>query len=44
MATKEEILNELIEAVVEYEEDDCKAAAQKVLDNPDVITPMEGVL
>lgn len=44
MATKEEILEELIEAVVEYEEEDCVAAAQKVLDNPDVITPMEGVL
>ncbi len=44
MATKEEILAELIEAVVEYEEDDCVAAAQKVIDNPDVITPMEGVL
>jgi methanogenic corrinoid protein MtbC1 len=44
MATKEEILEELIESVVEYEEDDCKAAAQKVLDNPDVLTPMEGVL
>src|SRR5210317_909996 len=44
MATKEEILAELKEAVVEYEEEDCKAAAQKVLDNPDVITPMEGVL
>ncbi len=44
MATKEEILDELIEAVVEYEEEDCVAAAQKVLENPDVITPMEGVL
>lgn len=44
MATKQEILDELIEAVVEYDEDDCKAAAQKALDNPEVITPMEGVL
>jgi dimethylamine corrinoid protein len=44
MATKEEILAELIEAVVEYEEDDCVEAAQKVLDNPDIMTPMEGVL
>ncbi len=44
METKEELLEELIEAVVEYEEDDCVDAAQKVLDNPDVITPMEGVL
>ncbi len=44
MTTKEEILDELIEAVVEYEEEDCVAAAQKVLDNPDIITPMEGVL
>ncbi len=44
MATKEEIIAELIEAVVEYEEDDCVAAAQKALDNPDVITPMEAVL
>ena len=42
--TKEEILAELIEAVVEYEEDDCKAASQKVLDNPDLMTPMDGVL
>ncbi len=44
MATKEELLEELIEAVVEYEEDDCVDAAQKVLDNPNIITPMEGVL
>ena len=44
MATKEEILEELIEAVVEYEEDDCKVVAQKVLDNPDLMTPMDGVL
>jgi len=44
MATKQEILDELIEAVVEYEEDDCVAAAQKVLDNSDALTPMEGVL
>ncbi|MBW2522491.1 MAG: corrinoid protein [Deltaproteobacteria bacterium] len=44
MATKEEILEELKEAVVEYDEDGCKEAAQKVLDNPDVLTPMEGVL
>jgi corrinoid protein of di/trimethylamine methyltransferase len=44
MATKEEIIAELIEAVVEYEEDDCVAAAQKALDNGDVITPMEAVL
>ncbi len=44
MPTKEEILEELKEAVIEYEEDDCRDAAQKVLDNPDVITPMEGVL
>ena len=32
MATKEEILEELVEAVVEYEEEDCVEAAQKVLD------------
>ena len=44
MATKQEILDELIESVVEYEEDDCIAAAHKVLDNPDELTPMEGVL
>ncbi|MGB6289384.1 MAG: B12-binding domain-containing protein, partial [Desulfobulbales bacterium] len=44
MTTKAEILKELIDAVVEYEEDDCKAAAQKVLDNPDLLTPMDGVL
>ena len=44
MATKEEILAELVEAVVEYEEDDCVDACQKVLDNPDLMTPMDGVL
>ena len=44
MATKEEILEELKEAVVEYDEDACKEAAQKVLENPDILTPMEGVL
>ncbi len=44
MATKEEILEELIEAVVEYEEDDCVEACQKVLDNADLMTPMDGVL
>ena len=44
MATKEEILAELVEAVVEYEEDDCVEACQKVLDNPDLMTPMDGVL
>ncbi len=44
MATKEEILEELIEAVVEYEEDDCVEACQKVLDNPDLMSPMDGVL
>ena len=44
MATKEEIIAELIESVVEYEEDACVAASQKALDNPDVITPMEAVL
>ena len=32
MATKEEILKKLIEAVVEYEEDDCADAAQEALD------------
>lgn len=44
MATKQEIIDELIEAVVEYEEDDCIAASQKALEHPDVITPMEAVL
>ena len=44
MATKQEILAELVEAVVEYEEDDCVEACQKVLDNPDLMTPMDGVL
>lgn len=44
MATKQEIIEELIEAVVEYEEEDCVEAAQKALDNSDVITPMEAVL
>ncbi|MFW2366203.1 MAG: cobalamin-dependent protein [Desulforhopalus sp.] len=44
MATKEEIIEELIEAVVEYEEEECVEAAQKALDNGDIITPMEAVL
>ena len=44
MATKEEIIEELIEAVVEYEEEDCVEASQKALDNGDIITPMEAVL
>ncbi len=44
MALKEELIEELKEAVIEYEEDDARDAAQKVLDNPDVITPMEAVM
>lgn len=44
MTTKQEIIDELIQAVVEYEEEDCVAAANKVLENPDLLTPMEAVL
>ncbi|MCP4348060.1 MAG: cobalamin-binding protein [Desulfobacterales bacterium] len=44
MPTKEEILKKLAEAVVEYEEDESREAAQEALDNPDVLTPMEAVM
>ncbi len=44
MATKEEILEKLKEAVVEYEEDDSREAAQEALDSPDLMTPMEAVM
>ncbi len=44
MPTKEEILKKLDEAVVEYEEDEAREAAQEALDNPDVLTPMEAVM
>jgi corrinoid protein of di/trimethylamine methyltransferase len=44
MATKEEILDALKTAVIDYEEDDCREAAQLALDSSDVITPMEAVL
>lgn len=44
MSTKEEILEKLGEAVVEYEEDDAREAAQEALDNPDALTPMEAVM
>ena len=37
MATKEEILAELKQAVVDYEEDDCRDAAQKALDHPELL-------
>ncbi len=44
MPTKEEILKKLDEAVVEYEEDEAREAAQEALDNPDLLTPMEAVM
>lgn len=44
MPTKEEILNKLKNAVVEYEEDESKEAAQEALDNPDLMTPLEAVM
>jgi corrinoid protein of di/trimethylamine methyltransferase len=44
MSTKEEILKKLSEAVVEYEEDDSREAAQEAVDNPDLLTPMEAVM
>lgn len=44
MATKEEILAELKQAVVDYEEDDCRDAAQKALDHPELLTPMDAVM
>jgi corrinoid protein of di/trimethylamine methyltransferase len=42
--TKEEFLEQLAEAVVEYEEDDAQELATEVLDCPDVLTPMEAVM
>ncbi len=44
MSSKEEILEKLKEAVVEYEEDDSREAAQEALDNPEIMTPMEAVM
>ncbi len=44
MATKEEILEALKTAVIEYEEDDCRDAAQLALDSPEALTPMDAVL
>ncbi len=42
--TKEEFLKALAQAVVDYEEDDARDLANEVLENPDVLTPMEAVM
>lgn len=42
--TKEEFLKALAQAVVDYEEDDARDIANEVLENPDVLTPMEAVM
>jgi corrinoid protein of di/trimethylamine methyltransferase len=42
--TKEELLEQLAEAVVEYEEDTAKELAEEALESPGLLTPMEAVM